>query len=501
MKHIIIIGSGLGGLICGYILSKEGFKITILEKNHSFGGNMQTFKRMGVEFDTGIHYVGSLDKGQVLHKFFNYFNFLNKIKFRKLDENSFDKIFIHDKEYNYAMGYDNFIKQATAYFPDEYNAIKKYTGKIRQVAQNIALYNLRKINTSPSFNTDHLNENAFDYISSITSNQRLQNYLSGLNSLYAGTRNKTFMYVHALINNHYIESAYRFVDGSQQVANAFIEGIEGNGGKACKKQKVTKFIFNEDKMIKAVKTSSGDIFHADFFISNIHPYNTMEIIDPGMIRKAYKNRLQQLPNTISSFAVYAVIKDQSLEYMNSNYYYYKNDNVWGAETYNKNNWPEGFGLYPLADSIDEKYTRGFSVMTYMDYDELSHWENTTIEKRGEDYKTFKEEKAEKLFALVEQRFPGIRNHIRAYYTSTPLTIRDYTGSHRGSMYGIVRDCCNPTESYIFPRTKISNLYLTGQNLNLHGMLGVSIGALLTCGEFVGVNYLIEKINSAYEAIL
>ena len=48
---IVIIGSGLGGLVSGYILSKEGYKVCILEKNHQIGGTLQCFKRDGC----GIH--------------------------------------------------------------------------------------------------------------------------------------------------------------------------------------------------------------------------------------------------------------------------------------------------------------------------------------------------------------------------------------------------------------------------------------------------------------
>ncbi|HPT12003.1 MAG TPA: NAD(P)-binding protein, partial [Bacteroidales bacterium] len=67
---VIIIGSGLGGLVCGYILSKNGYKVGIFEKNNQIGGCLQTFKRKGVSFDTGMHYIGSMEEGQILHRFF-----------------------------------------------------------------------------------------------------------------------------------------------------------------------------------------------------------------------------------------------------------------------------------------------------------------------------------------------------------------------------------------------------------------------------------------------
>ena len=52
---VVIIGSGLGGLVCGAILTKEGQRVCIIEKNEQIGGNLQTFRRDGVTFDTGVH--------------------------------------------------------------------------------------------------------------------------------------------------------------------------------------------------------------------------------------------------------------------------------------------------------------------------------------------------------------------------------------------------------------------------------------------------------------
>jgi all-trans-retinol 13,14-reductase len=40
------------------------------------------------------------------------------------------------------------------------------------------------------------------------------------------------------------------------------------------------------------------------------------------------------------------------------------------------------------------------------------------------------------------------------------------------------------------------LYLTGQNLNLHGILGVTISALTTCGAFTDLATLVQKIKSS-----
>lgn len=151
-----------------------------------------------------------------------------------------------------------------------------------------------------------------------------------------------------------------------------------------------------------------------------------------------------------------------------------------------------------ATSRSSEYADGYSVITYLDYAELSQWENTTVEKRGDEYKAFKQQKAEQLLAAVENRFNGIQAATEAIYTSTPLTWRDYTGTIDGSAYGIMKDYNSPMHSMILPKTKIANLLLTGQNVNLHGILGVTISSILTCGELIDIKQLIGKIKTASE---
>ncbi len=49
----------------------------------------------------------------------------------------------------------------------------------------------------------------------------------------------------------------------------------------------------------------------------------------------------------------------------------------------------------------------------------------------------------------------------------------------------------PLQTLISQRTKIPNLFMTGQNINSHGILGVTIGAIITCAEFIGINQIIK----------
>ncbi len=84
--------------------------------------------------------------------------------------------------------------------------------------------------------------------------------------------------------------------------------------------------------------------------------------------------------------------------------------------------------------------------------------------------------------------------IDTYYTSTPLTYRDYTLTPQGSAYGVRKDCRNLVVTMLSPRTPVPNLLLTGQNLMLHGLEGVSMTALMTCSEVLGKEKMKAIIN-------
>ena len=48
----------MGGLITGALLSRAGSHVTVLEKNAIIGGGLQSFKRHGAWFNTGMHNFG-----------------------------------------------------------------------------------------------------------------------------------------------------------------------------------------------------------------------------------------------------------------------------------------------------------------------------------------------------------------------------------------------------------------------------------------------------------
>ena len=433
-------------------------------------------------------------KGQILNKLFTYAGIFDQLELKRLDMDCFDKIIYKGNEYDYAQGFDNFSEKMHSYFPDNKADIEKYIKGIHDIVDYIDLFNLRPFSTTSYINDPNALMPIADQLNNITSNKLLQNVLSGMNGLYAGIPEVTPYYIHALINNFYINSAWRIYDGGAQIASLIQQKIIENGGEVVTKKEVVKFVSNNDEIDHVLLSDNSKIF-GKYFISNIHPAKTLSMVEGSSLRKAYINRIKNLENTIGMFIVYADLKENTFPYLNYNVYYFNSDDVWGTRSYESKKWPDGFMMYTPLRKNQGKSASNAIIITYMKYSELSKWENTWIEKRGDDYLEFKKNKAEKLINQVNSVYPGFAKSVQKYYTSTPLSYRDYTGTQNGSCYGILKDSSNLTKTIIHPKTKIKNLLFTGQNINIHGILGVSLGAVLTSMSMPGNENLLNNISN------
>jgi len=424
----VIIGSGLGGLECAYILASEGHSVVVLEKNHQIGGNLQVFSRDKSIFDTGVHYIGSLDDGENLDQFFKYFGMRDSLKWKRMDDDCFDLIRFQGREFNYGQGYDRFIKNLVAEFPENEDDIIKYCDEIKDVCENFPLYNLKTITESNHFsNIKLLSINAYEKIASITSNKLLQNIFAGTNGLYAGEKETTPWFIHALVINSYLTGAYRLMDGGSQMAIHLSKAIRGFGGKVLKRKKVTGANFHDDGKIKEVVLSSGETVKGKNFISNIHPAITIDIFGEKRFIKPYVRRIKNLRNTKSSFITHVVFKENTFKFLNHNIYHVNNDNVWECINYTQEDWPKAVFITTPATSKSDVYADCMSIMAYMDYEEVEQWagtHNTIAEKgeRGEGYEAFKNAKEEKLIEELENYIQVLEKIYIRYIAQLPLPL-------------------------------------------------------------------------------
>lgn len=473
MKYdVIIIGSGLGGLECGYMLAKKGFKVCILEKNHHIGGCLQSFRRNGYTFDTGFHHVGSLGKGESLYWLLDQFNLMH-LPWHQLDSNACDEICIDGKSYMMANGYDAYIERLSEYFPHQYQNIQSYTRFLKET--NDSLFQGIKYDLASVFQQSKLIErSAYQYLQETVDDARLRDVISGASIKMELNASTLPLYIFAQLNGSYIPSVWRLKGGGYQIAESLKNDIVAMGGEVRVSAPVRDMEVAE-KQVTKIFTEDGEFFEARTVISDIHPMATLKLLQNGAVRKSFRSRITALDNSFGIFTMNIKLKENGVPYLNRNLYIHRDADLWDAGQRGVHSALVSFAV-PESGST----TRNIDILTKMHWDEVARWAGTAPMQRGSAYEEMKQRKCEELLDLVSLRFPELKNNIEEVYTSTPLTYSDYVATENGSAYGIRKDFNQLLYTILLPVTPIYNLFFTGQNVNFHGILGVSITTLQTC---------------------
>ena len=145
MRTAVIIGGGLGGLFTGAILAKEGFQVVVLEKNKTIGGGLQTFRRFGEEFDTGMHVIGGMQSGGNINRICRYLGIIEKVQMMPVDADCMDSLYFaeDDTSYKIKKGKVGFVDSLAAYFPEERHNLELYINAIYEISDDVDLFHLR----------------------------------------------------------------------------------------------------------------------------------------------------------------------------------------------------------------------------------------------------------------------------------------------------------------------------------------------------------------------
>lgn len=496
MKKVIIIGSGLGGLSSGVVLAKNGYDVTVLEQESAPGGCLQCFCRRGVKFETGMHFIGSADEGQILNKMMRYLEIDDKLVLSRLDTDRYNVVSLQGQCFDFANGKEAFISRMASYFPGQTDNLVRYCRLVESISAASSLHTLKYGATDNTVTAEYQLRSINDVMEKVITDPLLQKVLVGDLPLYAAVRDKTPFSIHAFIMDFYNQSAFRFVGGSDAVIRALLAVIDKYGGEVCTHSKVTRIVCDASHAV-GVEINGSQFLAADYVISATHPMRTMELLrDTHLIRPAFRSRINNIPQTVGGFSVYLHFKADKVPYMNHNFFGYNTETPWGCEQYDEVTWPKGYLYMHICDTPSQVFARSGVILSYMRMDELTPWRDTKVGRRGEDYEAFVRGRAWRLILSLDHQFPGIKDNIEHFYVSSPLTYRDYTGTQEGSIYGIAKDITLGSAGRVPHKTRIPNVFMTGQNINSHGMLGVIVGTMVTCGEFLTPKYMYEQILEA-----
>ncbi len=242
---------------------------------------------------------------------------------------------------------------------------------------------------------------------------------------------------------------YRFVGGSQRLADELATYITRHGGRIITGERV-KSITRQDEQFVV-----NDSWHFDRIISTLHPKQLLAATDLKLFRPITRKRVLATPETFGSFKTHISLQPNSVAYDPVTHFL-----------------PEHSLLVMTpCHEHEQQFARTIETVMPMEYSTLAPWQDDR-KAHYTDYEAFKQQLEQQVIALIETIYPDIRKHITNIFSSTSLTFRDDFLSPEGAMYGLnkgVGSVC----------THVHGFYLSGQNVFLHGLCGVVMTAQQT----------------------
>ena len=237
---------------------------------------------------------------------------------------------------------------------------------------------------------------------------------------------------------------------------------------------------------RTVTCADGSCFSADAVVSAIHPKALLRLLrDP--VRKAWRTRIETRQDSPGIFTVNVKLRPGALPYINHSIFLSGKVMIHFGEPA-----PDGSarsldllafdtGALPQTPPLRPAITQSLPSRPPLAADAASVKPRSDLDTGALPQTVMPgSERVSRALSLIHtaaERLPGLPDAVEKYWTSTPQTWERFTGTPGGSAYGI---CKRGPEDYLAPQTPLPWLFLTGQNLGLHGILGTSVSALNTC---------------------
>ena len=449
---VIIIGAGIGGLTCGALLAKRGYKVLVLEQHYCVGGYCSSFERKGFVFNTGVESVSGLwEKGPVSYllrelgldkeEFFvkNTERYIYKGEIIDVPDNYWDyaeylaRKFPEERDNIYAFFKDAWEAYHEIYSDNEYGVPLPGFLIVKLYGKKALLEYPKK---HPHF-YKWLNKTFREILDEYFKDEDLKRLLMALLG-YVGTEPEKISATMCLVAclSYYMYGGYFTKSGAQKFADALKDIIERYGGKVLLRHRADKILI-ENGTVHGVQV--GDkAFKAPVVVANANAKTVfLELIEEKHLDPKFIEYIRSLKMSPSAFMVFLGV-DMNL----SSYPTLIKD------------LDEGFGIVINSNADPNLAPPGkacVTIITFANYHDFP-------DRRTRDYLKKKQELMGTYIKKAEKIITGLSEHIVFKDAATPKTFERYTSMPEGAIYSF--DQSIKTKRPFF-KTPIRGLYLVG----------------------------------------
>jgi phytoene dehydrogenase-like protein len=429
MKHFdaIIIGSGIGGLISGGILTSKGLKTLIIEKNKTPGGYLSSFKRNGFIFDSAVDCISGVAPGGIIFRVLELLNVDKAVHFMSV--NPIRVSIFPDHEIVVDADVEVYIERLRRLFPSESARITKFFETVQRVYDVVQSSMNRLIsgkltiyNVSPEL-SKFINISYKNLLDEYFNNDRLKGILSdrcpfiGLPPSHVSSLSMV-----AIIMSYFKLGAYRPAGGFQNLADVLIDGIRKNGGRIIFGNGAKKILLDPHDHCKGVRCDNGEEYTARYVISNADFHHTFCNLLGDKYSSLATDMIKSPGISNSFFIVYAGVKGNVSKYSSIGYFpSYMIEEYFTPTMEFKENSTLGLTIASVEDN--SRAPRGCHTVVMH---EMTRSSGKNIDKS---------ECTEKIIRKAENIIPDMRNRITALDSATPQTLQRYTGNLNGAAFG------------------------------------------------------------------
>ncbi|MDC7125630.1 MAG: FAD-dependent oxidoreductase [Spirochaetales bacterium] len=458
---VVVIGAGLGGLICALELQKHGQKVVVVEKRKVAGGYAHHFKRGEYTFDASLHHIGGLEAPGMANKLLSSLDVLKRLKFERA-ENLFIAEF-PDAVYEIPNTFDDTIAYLGELFPEDAEGIKQLFGYSRKLKKEVispVLLSDLSVEWEKMISLSNVDKTFEDILDSYIKNIRLKAILGQL-WMYLGLppSKSSANFSNCVFASGFVESRYKIHGGSKALVDALVESFIEKGGCLILGQKAERIEIS-DKVVTGVSLADGTVVKTDFVAANVSPLDNLSgLVEDDKLSKVFKHRLEMMEPSYSVYSLYLGLDckaDKLGIKVGNTFHNYGNDLDAAFDNATQGNiektdWcvacPEDDGMAP----------EGKSSINIVEVTSATDWFSLS----EAEYKNKKAEVLDRLLDKYEKKYPGLKKHSVVNEFGTPRTVKRYSGNSYGSLYGFAQTVAQSNNRRISNRMPVKGLYLCG----------------------------------------